>query len=53
MSASTVMHPPGVTPSDGGLPIMSGGKVIGGIGVNSANADQDEQCAKLALEALK
>ncbi len=42
-----------VMPITGGLPIMSGGKVIGGVGVSGANADQDEQCAKAGLERMK
>ena len=45
---------PGATPITGGLPIMSGGKVIGGIGVSGmASSDQDEVVAKAGLEALK
>ena len=36
----------GATPIEGGLPIMVGGKVIGGIGVSGVTGDQDEQCAK-------
>jgi glc operon protein GlcG len=37
----------------GGLPIMSGGKHVGGIGVSGASGDQDEQCAQVALDAVK
>ena len=37
----------------GGLPIMSGGKHIGGIGVSGASADQDEVCAQAGLDAVK
>lgn len=44
---------PGATPIDGGLPIMVGGKVIGGIGVSGVNSDQDAQIARAGLEALK
>ena len=44
---------PGATPITGGLPIISGGKVIGGIGVSGMTSDQDEQIAKAGLEALK
>src|SRR5882762_2823444 len=33
------------SPVEGGLPIMSGGKVIGGIGVSGANSDQDADSA--------
>jgi uncharacterized protein GlcG (DUF336 family) len=34
----------------GGLPIMSEGHVIGGIGVGSGTGDQDLQVASAALE---
>jgi len=37
----------------GGLPIMVGGKTIGGVGVSGVTSDQDEQCAKAGLEAVK
>ena len=37
---------PGVFASPGGVPIMSDGKVIGGVGVSGVTGDQDEQCAK-------
>lgn len=46
-----VMTLPGVVASPGGLPIMAGGKVIGGIGVSGVTGDQDEQCAKAGLAA--
>ena len=41
----------GATPIEGGLPIMSGGKVIGAIGVSGANSDQDAQAAAAGLKA--
>lgn len=44
-----VMTLPGVIASPGGLPILSDGKVIGGIGVSGMTGDQDEQCAKAGL----
>lgn len=44
-----VMTLPGVIASPGGLPVMSSGKVIGGIGVSGVTGDQDEQCAKAGL----
>jgi glc operon protein GlcG len=43
----------GATPITGGLPIVVGGKIIGGIGVSGAAADQDEQVAAAGLTALK
>ncbi len=44
---------PGATPISGGLPIITGGKIIGGIGVSGVTSDQDEQVAKAGLEGLK
>ena len=41
----------GATPIEGGLPIMSGGKVIGAIGVSGANSDQDAAAAAAGLKA--
>ena len=38
---------------EGGLPIVVGGKVIGGIGVSGVNADQDGMVAKAGADALK
>jgi glc operon protein GlcG len=38
---------------EGGLPIVVGGKVIGGIGVSGVNSDQDGMVAKAGAEALK
>jgi glc operon protein GlcG len=42
---------PGVVASPGGIPIFSGDKVIGGVGVSGVTGDQDEQCAKAGLSA--
>jgi glc operon protein GlcG len=43
----------GATPIEGGLPIMVDGKVIGGIGVSGANADQDAAAAQAGLKVLQ
>lgn len=48
-----VLGLPGVTPIEGGLPIMASGKVIGGVGVSGMSAPQDATIAKAGLEALK
>jgi glc operon protein GlcG len=38
----------------GGLPIITAsGAHIGGIGVSGASGDQDEECAQVALDAVK
>jgi glc operon protein GlcG len=45
---------PGIIAFAGGLLIMTANKVhIGGIGVNGATADQDEDCAKAGLDAVQ
>src|SRR3954467_4890341 len=43
----------GATPIEGGLPIMDGGKVIGGIGVSGANSDEDAAAAVAGLKVLQ
>jgi len=42
---------PGVTPLEGGVPIITGGKVIGAIGASGAASDQDAQCAMAGAAA--
>ena len=37
---------------EGGLPIMMGGKIVGGVGVSGVTADQDGVVAKAAASAL-
>ena len=41
----------GATPIEGGLPIMSGGKVIGAVGVSGATSEQDAAAAAAGLKA--
>jgi len=43
----------GVTPIEGGLPIVVGGKVIGGVGVSGGASAQDAQCGRAGLDTLK
>ncbi|MGH6980570.1 MAG: GlcG/HbpS family heme-binding protein, partial [Stellaceae bacterium] len=38
-----IMALPGAVPVEGGLPLMSGGQCVGGIGVSGVNSDQDAQ----------
>ena len=47
-----IMTLPGVVGSPGGLPVYSGGKIIGGVGVSGVTGDQDEQCSKAGAGAL-
>lgn len=42
----------GASVVEGGLPIMMGGKIVGGVGVSGVNADQDGVVAKAAASAL-
>ena len=51
-SGPAVMTLPGVVASPGGVPIFSGGRVIGGVGVSGVTGDQDEQCAKAGLGGM-
>jgi len=48
-----VMTLPGVIASPGGVPIMSGGRIIGAVGVSGVTGDQDEQCAKAGAAAVQ
>jgi uncharacterized protein GlcG (DUF336 family) len=34
----------------GGLPVWIGGEIVGGIGVSSGSAEQDQLCAEAAIE---
>jgi glc operon protein GlcG len=43
----------GVTPVEGGIPLVSDGKIVGAIGVSGATSAQDAQCAKAAADAFK
>jgi glc operon protein GlcG len=42
----------GTIPSEGGVPLMAGNKVIGAIGVSGGSAAQDGQVAKAGAEIL-
>ena len=44
---------PGAAPFEGGVPIVSDGKIIGAVGVSGATAQQDGQVAKLAADTVK
>lgn len=43
----------GATPVEGGIPLVSDGKIVGAIGVSGASSAQDAQCAKAAADAFK
>ena len=43
----------GVTPVEGGIPLVLDGKIVGAIGVSGATSAQDAQCAKAGADAVK
>ena len=42
----------GITPLQGGLPVLADGKLIGAVGVSGVMSSQDEQIAQAAVDAL-
>ena len=44
---------PGAAPFEGGVPIVSDGKVVGAVGVSGGTAPQDGQVAKAAADTVK
>lgn len=49
---TALAYRPRMTPVGGGLAIKLDGRVIGGVGVSGASADQDQQAAEIGLRAL-
>jgi len=43
----------GITPLQGGLPVMADGKLIGAVGVSGVLSSQDEQVAQAAVAVLQ
>src|SRR5215470_13609337 len=43
----------GVTPVEGGIPLVMDGKIVGAIGVSGMASDQDSVCAKAGADSLK
>jgi len=43
----------GATPVEGGIPLVSDGKIVGAIGVSGGTSAQDGQCAKASDDAFK
>ncbi len=57
LSANATLHQgialrPGIALFAGGLPIVSDGKTIGGIGVSGGSEDDDRACARAGLAVL-
>jgi uncharacterized protein GlcG (DUF336 family) len=44
---------PGVVAAEGGIPLVSDGKIVGAIGVSGMTSAQDNQCAKTGAESFK
>jgi glc operon protein GlcG len=43
---------PGVTPLEGGIPLVVDGKIVGAIGVSGMTSQQDGTCAQAAVDTL-
>jgi uncharacterized protein GlcG (DUF336 family) len=43
----------GAVPVEGGIPLISDGKIVGAIGLSGANSDQDGQCATAGAAVIK
>jgi glc operon protein GlcG len=43
----------GATPVAGGVPLVSGGKIVGAIGISGGSAAQDHQVAQAGADSLK
>lgn len=48
-----ILSLPNVVASEGGIPLLIDGKIVGAIGISGMTSAQDGQCAKAAAEALK
>jgi glc operon protein GlcG len=48
-----ILGQPGVTPLEGGVPIVVDGKIIGAIGVSGVLSSQDAECAMAGAAAAK
>ncbi len=44
---------PGAVPVEGGIPLVSEGKIVGAIGVSGGASSQDAQCAKAGADLMK
>jgi len=43
----------GVTPVEGGFPLVMDGKIVGAIGLSGMSSAQDSQCAKAGADSLR
>ena len=51
-SRPELVRMPGVTPVQGGLPIVIDGTCVGAVGVSGVQSHEDEQIAKAGIDAL-
>jgi uncharacterized protein GlcG (DUF336 family) len=49
---NSMLGMPGITPVQGGLPIVVDGAYLGGVGVSGVQSHEDEQIAKAGIDAL-
>jgi uncharacterized protein GlcG (DUF336 family) len=49
----SMLRMPGITPVQGGLPIVVDGVCIGAVGVSGVQSHEDEQIAKAGIDTLK
>jgi glc operon protein GlcG len=47
-----VLGLPGVTPLEGGIPLLVDGKIVGAVGVSGVTSQQDGVCAQAGVDAL-
>jgi glc operon protein GlcG len=52
-SGARILKVEGAVPSEGGLPIVINGKIVGAIGISGVTAQQDGQIAQAGVDALK
>lgn len=50
---NAILGLPGVTPIEGGIPLVVGGKMIGAIGVSGVTSPRDAVVARAGAEGLK
>ncbi len=50
---NSMLRMPGITPVQGGLPIVVDGVCIGAVGVSGVQSHEDEQIAKAGIDTLK
>lgn len=49
---TVMLKMPGITPVQGGLPIVVDGQCIGGVGVSGVQSHEDEQIAKAGIDTV-